>query len=314
MGFLGVLDPLASGVLPVFVGKATRLIPEFEGLDKSYRVRCRLGQTTNTLDAEGKVLVEREVEPQIFERVPQVLQSFEGEMEQEAPIFSALKIQGKPSYALARQGMAVVPKCRKVRFWDLALEGIQMPYQLTFHVSCSKGAYIRSLVRDVGEALGTGAHVCALERLAVGPYFLLENALSHSQIAQQLLTEKNAWTFLQSPLGFLPQFQVLQLNAIQIQQVKNGMCIENVYTLPQQPTAPTKKTRCAPKPNAHFPQKHASKGLGQGLALDMNGELLALGLLEPMGSAAINAALPMSHGGQILHDIPWRFTPKRVLC
>ena len=304
MGFLGVLDPLASGVLPVFVGKATRLIPQFEGLDKRYIVTCRLGQTTNTLDAEGEVLREREVKAEVFSRIPEVLQTFEGEMLQEAPIFSALKIQGKPSYVLARQGVSVVPKQRRVRFWDITLKGLQPPHRVTFGVSCTAGSYIRSLVRDIGEVLGTGAHVCALQRIFAGSGFFLENALTHGQIAQQLQQPQKEWTFVHSPLAFLPHCWVVTVDEAQAKRIQHGMVVSNVE-VGANPFASSQKT-LFPPPIQSTPQP--------GFACNSQGKLLALGTFlptSPLGSQAINtqSAPPFSSKNQT----SWCFTPKQVL-
>jgi tRNA pseudouridine55 synthase len=181
MGFLGTLDPLATGVLPVFVGKATKLIPEFERLDKAYRVTARLGETTDTCDCDGNVLERKPVDHLRPEQVREALLRCEGQSEQVPPEFSAIKHGGVPAYRLARAGKAVPKRTRPVRIWDVIVEDIALP-DVTFSLSCSSGTYVRALARDLGEALGVGAHVTALRRLRCGTLFTLERARTLAEV------------------------------------------------------------------------------------------------------------------------------------
>ena len=164
-GHCGSLDPLATGVLPICLGEATKFSSYLLGADKTYRASCRLGQTTTTGDAEGELL---ETAPlQVNEaQIRQALERFIGEIEQVPPMYSALKHRGQPLYKLARAGEKVERKPRKVTIYDLVLLACTDD-SLSIEVSCSKGTYIRTLAEDIGAALGCGAHLTALRRTAV---------------------------------------------------------------------------------------------------------------------------------------------------
>jgi len=181
VGHAGTLDPLATGVLLVCVGQATRLAEYLVDTTKVYRARLRLGLTTDTHDAEGKVVAEAPVQA-TEEEVRRVLANFLGSLEQVPPMYSALKHQGTPLYKLARQSIEVEREPRRVEIHELLLEDWSPP-QLTIRIACSSGTYIRALARDLGQALGCGAHVAALTRLACGP-FTLEEAISLEELAQ----------------------------------------------------------------------------------------------------------------------------------
>ncbi len=168
-GHTGSLDPLASGMLPLCLGEATKISAYLLDADKHYRFTCKLGETTTTGDAEGKVLVRRAVGSLDAARVAEVLVRFRGELRQVPPMYSALKHQGKRLYELARQGIEVERPARTVRIHSLDLVALEGD-RLSCEVVCSKGTYVRTLAEDVGEALGCGAHVVALRRLGVAPY------------------------------------------------------------------------------------------------------------------------------------------------
>jgi tRNA pseudouridine55 synthase len=168
-GHTGSLDPLASGILPICLGEATKLGCYLLDADKTYWVRARLGVTTNTGDADGDILSERPVPVVELSLLQTVLQRFSGTIRQVPPMFSALKHQGQRLYALARRGIEVERPPRKVTIFELALLDLG-PDSLDLKVVCSKGTYVRSLVEDIGRALGCGAHVQALRRTAVGPF------------------------------------------------------------------------------------------------------------------------------------------------
>lgn len=168
-GHTGSLDPLASGLLPVCLGEATKVSGFLLDANKRYWVRCRLGQRTATGDAEGEVLETRPVQGVDRARVARVLEGMEGPQEQVPPMYSAVKHQGQRLYKLARQGVEVERKPRPVVIHTLKLLDLEGEV-LEFDVRCSKGTYVRTLAEDIGAALGCGAHVTALRRLAVGPY------------------------------------------------------------------------------------------------------------------------------------------------
>jgi len=168
-GHTGSLDPLASGVLPICLGEATKVSAFLLDADKRYQVRCQLGVRTATADAEGEVLETRPVGGYSGEQLEAVLEEFRGSIEQIPPMYSALKHQGQRLYKLARQGIEVEREPRPVEIYELTVAG-QGEDWLDISVHCSKGTYVRTLAEDIGNSLGCGAHVSALRRTAVGPY------------------------------------------------------------------------------------------------------------------------------------------------
>ena len=175
IGHMGTLDPDACGVLPVALGKATRLIELFSDDRKTYRVRLQLGTVTDTLDTFGTVLETREVTVSAEETESCVL-SFLGSQKQIPPMYSALKKDGKKLYELARAGIEIEREPRQVTFFDIFDLQIDLPFA-EFTVTCSKGTYIRSLCDDIGRKLGCGGCMAHLERLAVGCFI---KASSHT--------------------------------------------------------------------------------------------------------------------------------------
>ena len=173
-GHSGTLDPLATGLLVVLFGEATKLAGLLLDQDKEYLATVKLGETTTTGDAEGEIVEARAVAIDAT-RLGKVLEHFLGEIEQLPPMHSALKHGGVPLYRLARQGKEVERKPRRVRIVDIELLAFESP-RAELRVRCSKGTYIRTLAQDIGEALGTGAHLAALRRTASGR-FRLEEAI-----------------------------------------------------------------------------------------------------------------------------------------
>ena len=171
VGHAGTLDPLATGVLLVCVGRVTRLSEYLMGQQKTYTATVRLGQTTNTYDAEGAVLEERPFAHINQSTIEQALEPFRGPIEQIPPIYSALKVNGQPMYKLARQGKDVERKPRPVTIYELELLDWTPP-NLQLRVVCSTGTYIRSLAYDIGEILGCGGHITVLRRTAVGEFHI----------------------------------------------------------------------------------------------------------------------------------------------
>ena len=168
-GHTGSLDPLASGLLPLCLGGATKLAGLLLNADKTYRFTCRLGETTTTGDADGEIVLTRPVSGVDRARVEDALQHFRGVIQQVPPMYSALKRGGQPLYKLARQGLEVEREPREVTVHELRLLRLD-DAELEFELRCSKGTYVRALAADLGEALGCGAHVVALRRTAVEPY------------------------------------------------------------------------------------------------------------------------------------------------
>jgi tRNA pseudouridine55 synthase len=169
VGHTGTLDPLATGVLPVAVGEATRIVQFLMEGDKTYRAVLKLGEITTTQDAEGEVLERRPVEGITVEAVIAAARSFAGVIHQLPPMYSALKKDGVPLYRLARQGIEVERESREVRIDRLQILDVDLPL-VTLEVDCSKGTYVRTLCHDLGLALGTGAHLVALRRTRSGSF------------------------------------------------------------------------------------------------------------------------------------------------
>jgi len=168
-GHTGSLDPLASGLLPICLGEATKLSGLLLNADKAYRFTCRLGATTTTGDAEGEIVMMRSIRPLNREIVEAALQRFIGVIQQVPPMYSALKRAGQPLYKLARRGIEIERAPREVTIHELRLLRLEGE-ELECDLRCSKGTYVRTLAADLGEVLGCGAHITALRRTAVEPY------------------------------------------------------------------------------------------------------------------------------------------------
>jgi tRNA pseudouridine55 synthase len=185
VGHAGTLDPDATGVLVVALGRATRLVPYLQAGRKTYDARMRLGQTTSTLDASGELLEERDANGVDEPRLCEALKSFVGEIEQIPPMVSAVKVGGERLYQKARRGEDVERPARRITVHDIVLEDfVPGPRaEAAFLVTCSAGTYIRTLAADVGERLGVGAHLVALRRLGSGR-FSLEDAIDLDKLAE----------------------------------------------------------------------------------------------------------------------------------
>lgn len=183
IGHTGTLDPDATGVLPVCLGSATKLCDMLTDKEKEYIAKVQLGVTTDTQDMTGSVLRESPVEV-TEEDVKNVLQSFIGAYDQIPPMYSALKVNGKKLYELAREGKEIERKARPVIIHYIEILDMQLP-QLTIKVGCSKGTYIRTLCHDVGEKLGCGAAMAALERTKSGQ-FSLDRAITLAELEEKL--------------------------------------------------------------------------------------------------------------------------------
>ncbi len=169
VGHAGTLDPLATGLVIICTGKATKQIMQFQDMDKAYTAQIRLGATTPSFDLETEVDKNYPWEHIGQEHIEKALLEFVGEQEQMPPLFSAKSVDGKRAYAMARKGKTVELKMQNIHISLLELSSVSLP-DLTLKVECSKGTYIRSLARDLGERLDSGAHLIGLRRTRIGPY------------------------------------------------------------------------------------------------------------------------------------------------
>lgn len=185
VGHAGTLDPAATGLLILLVGGATRASSDFLEMDKTYWATLRLGMTTDTLDAQGKILKTRPVGFITLDQLNLVCRRFLGEIQQQVPAYSAVQIEGRRSYALARAGIAVATRSRRVTIHRLEVMALRTP-EVDLEVSCSKGTYIRSLCADIGEALGCGGHLASLRRTRIGS-FSVDQAVRLEEVGPQHL-------------------------------------------------------------------------------------------------------------------------------
>ncbi|RQS13188.1 tRNA pseudouridine(55) synthase TruB [Burkholderia sp. Bp8998] len=206
-GHTGTLDPLASGLLPLCFGEATKFSQDLLEADKTYEATMRLGVRTTTGDAEGDVLDTRAV---ACDRpaVEAALARFTGEIVQVPPMYSALKRDGKPLYEYARAGQTVEREGRNVTIHALDLLACELP-DVTFRVTCSKGTYVRTLAEDIGEALGCGAHLTMLRRTGVGA-LTLEHAVTLDALSDAAEAMRDAW--LQPVDALLSTFPLVRLD------------------------------------------------------------------------------------------------------
>ena len=181
-GHTGTLDPAATGLLVVALGRALKMVPYHEGHDKEYAVTVRLGVRTETDDLAGRVLEERDASSVTRAAIEGLLPRFTGAIRQRPPAYSAVKVDGERAYRLARRGETVDLPERDVTIRELQIEGFEIP-RVKLVLRCSKGTYVRSLARDIGAALGCGGAVAELRRLAVGP-FRVENALQLALVGE----------------------------------------------------------------------------------------------------------------------------------
>ncbi len=194
VGHTGTLDPMATGVLPLLIGKGTLCSKYLVNHDKTYRVNLQLGKKTDTADSEGNIIEEREVRQEKLEKdyIKEVLKTFVGKQKQIPPIYSAIKVNGKKLYEYARKGQAVAIEPRNIEIYNIQLLDIDNNNkQLKFQVSCSKGTYIRSLCEDIAKRLGTVGYMLELERLRVGD-FKIENSIT----IQELMENKDTDTYI----------------------------------------------------------------------------------------------------------------------
>ena len=184
VGHTGTLDPLATGVIPILIGKGTKLSNYLIEHDKEYIATLSLGKKTDTLDAEGRVIEEKEVEKSLLnnEKIEKVFKKYIGKIEQIPPMYSAIKVNGKKLYEYARNGQSVEIKPRQVEIYQIELLNIdEEKKEIKFRVNCSKGTYIRTLCSDIAESLGSIGYMSNLQRTRVGN-FKLEDAIEIEEL------------------------------------------------------------------------------------------------------------------------------------
>ena len=219
IGHTGTLDPDAEGVLPVCLGKATKVCELLTDKDKTYRTVLFLGQTTDTQDASGTVLETSDVSNLNEAQVTEAVQSFVGEYAQIPPMYSALKVGGKKLYELAREGKTVERKARNVMIHSIKILRVDLP-RVEMEVSCSKGTYIRTLCHDIGEKLGVGGCMESLLRVQVGR-FVLADSLRLSEI-QKAKEDGNLEKILQPIDSVFEQYRAVRIRPDQEKRLQNG--------------------------------------------------------------------------------------------
>ena len=248
VGHTGTLDPLAQGVLPILIGKGTQCSKYLVNHDKKYRVELKLGKRTETLDAEGKIIEEKEIPQNMLEQsnksnIEKTLKTFEGEIEQKPPIYSAIKVKGKKLYEYARKGQEVEIPTRKITIYSIELKQIKKEENIIiFDVYCSKGTYIRTLCEDIAKKLNTIGYMQNLLRIQVGEFNIkdsitltMEDKTDLENIEKNIITiEKNIITiekiFSKYPKVNIEQSKIKHfLNGVKItQNLEDG--IYRIYT------------------------------------------------------------------------------------
>lgn len=224
VGHAGTLDPMASGVLPVCIGRSTKIINYIMENNKVYVAKLKLGIITDTYDREGTVLEENSIEALNEENIKKVIYSFQGEIDQIPPMYSALKVNGKRLYELARQGIEIEREKRKITIHNIDVIDINIPY-VKFKVECSKGTYIRSLCYDIGKLLKCGATMWELERTQTGS-FIKENSIELPD-----LSSENIKTHLIPMDEALNKYDKLVINEKIATLLKNGVVVRNKYLI-----------------------------------------------------------------------------------
>ena len=241
VGHTGTLDPLAQGVLPILIGKGTQCSKYLVNHDKKYRVELKLGKRTETLDAEGKIIEEKEIPQNMLEQsnksnIEKTLKTFEGEIEQKPPIYSAIKVKGKKLYEYARKGQEVEIPTRKITIYSIELKQIKKEENIIiFDVYCSKGTYIRTLCEDIAKKLNTIGYMQNLLRIQVGEFNIkdsitltMEDKTDLENIEKNIITIEKI--FSKYPKVNIEQSKIKHfLNGVKItQNLEDG--IYRIYT------------------------------------------------------------------------------------
>jgi len=223
VGHGGTLDPLASGVLPIALGEATKVISFIQDKQKCYSFTIKWGETTETDDLEGAVLERSEVRPNI-KQINSIIPSFIGEILQKPPIYSAIKVNGQRSYKLARKNIEVNHEFRKVEIYDLILKKIINLDKAEFEVKCGKGTYVRSLAKDLAEKLHTKGHVIQLRRLSVGNFEEKDTILI--DFTKEIIHSPMIFNKILPTEAVLDDIPALVLNKTEARQIKQGQKLE----------------------------------------------------------------------------------------
>jgi tRNA pseudouridine55 synthase len=220
-GHTGTLDPMATGLLPICLGEATKFSHRLLNAHKSYIATIQLGITTSTGDQEGEVISEKEVvlnEAQLKD----TLKKFIGDTTQIPPMYSALKFEGKPLYEYAREGIEIERKSRQIKIFDIKLINIEKSI-ITIEVLCSKGTYIRTLAEDIGQTMGCGAHLKGLERTQTGNFQLSEALSIEALEAMPMASREKALM----PIDvLLEELSSIKLNMAELDAIKKGQSID----------------------------------------------------------------------------------------
>jgi tRNA pseudouridine55 synthase len=230
VGHAGTLDPMATGVLLICIGQATRVVEYLTEHDKKYHARIRLGVETDTYDATGTVVAEKQVSV-TKDQVEEALAGFSGRISQQPPAYSAIKQNGVPLYKLARQGIDVETEPREVEIYSILLTAFTLP-DLEIDIHCSKGTYVRSLAHDLGARLGCGAHLAALTRTASGQ-FILENTIGLDRL-KDAFANHFAEQFLNPIDEALLQFEAIVVEPGIVKRIQQGspLICEREYSTP----------------------------------------------------------------------------------
>jgi tRNA pseudouridine55 synthase len=217
IGHLGTLDPFATGLLPLCLLEATKLVPYLMPEPKTYRARVKLGVTTDTQDSTGTIIASNETIP-TPEEIVQAATRFVGEVTQVPPQYSALHYQGERAYRLARRGEVAELAPRTVAIYALSVDEVAIP-EFTMTVRCSQGTYIRTLAQDLGATLGCGAHLAALRRQAVGP-FKVDDALPLATMEK--LSQEELANRIVPLTACLPMMRPIEVDAAAARQLRQG--------------------------------------------------------------------------------------------
>lgn len=225
-GHTGTLDPLATGILLICLNEATKVTRFLMDMDKEYRAIVKLGERTDTCDAQGTV-IERNAVPHFGEaEIDKALSNFRGVIMQKPPMYSAVKIAGKTLHKLARKGIEVERPDRRVQIYDIRILGLDLPY-FEISASCSKGTYIRTLCDDIGTVLGTGAHLAGLKRTRIGP-FSLKDAVTIEDLKREgtvAAPDGRSFYSIDSALSRLPE---IRFDQSECRMIRNGLRIRPV--------------------------------------------------------------------------------------
>lgn len=243
IGHTGTLDPAATGVLPVCCGKATKVCELLTDKDKTYQAVCRLGIVTDTQDTTGKILQENSTKDLTADHIYQTVASFQGESMQIPPMYSALKVNGKKLYELAREGIEVERKPRPITIKKIKIVQLNLEEQtFTMEVTCSKGTYIRTLCHDIGQKLGTGAAMENLVRTRVAG-FHIEDALTLEEISNLLEKDQEAFQERVHTVDSLfPTYPKLQVRKEFARKLFNGNILEQEHLVRIPDFEETKRT------------------------------------------------------------------------